>query len=295
MIPQVVSPGAARRRAQGPRRRRRIRPSAARPATRRRSRPRAPSSPSARTAPAPGAAGSCSSTSSRAARWTSTGSARSRSRSCSDAGLVSDAADLYRPDARSSSSSSRASARSRRASLARARSSASKERPFGRVLFAIGHRGGRRRHRAQPRPALPHRSTRCSAATPRADRGDAGRRAEDGRDRSPSSSPTTQMRELIADLREVGLRFEEEGPPPGEGPLRGQDVRADRHAARPHRASRRRSGSSPPAGASPRRCRRRPTTSWPATSRARSSRRPSGSASTVLDEPGLLGLLDGAS
>jgi DNA ligase (NAD+) len=28
-----------------------------------------------------------------------------------------------------------------------------------------------------------------------------------------------QMRELIADLREQGLRFEEEGPPPGEGPL----------------------------------------------------------------------------
>jgi DNA ligase (NAD+) len=28
-----------------------------------------------------------------------------------------------------------------------------------------------------------------------------------------------QMRELIADLREQGLKFEEEGPPPGEGPL----------------------------------------------------------------------------
>ena len=30
------------------------------------------------------------------------------------------------------------------------------------------------------------------------------------------------MRALIADLRELGLRFEEEGPPPGEGPLAGQ-------------------------------------------------------------------------
>jgi DNA ligase (NAD+) len=29
-----------------------------------------------------------------------------------------------------------------------------------------------------------------------------------------------KMRELIADLRALGLRFEEEGPPPGEGPLR---------------------------------------------------------------------------
>ena len=27
------------------------------------------------------------------------------------------------------------------------------------------------------------------------------------------------MESLIADLREQGLRFEEEGPPPGEGPL----------------------------------------------------------------------------
>jgi DNA ligase (NAD+) len=30
------------------------------------------------------------------------------------------------------------------------------------------------------------------------------------------------MRELIADLRGLGLRFEEEGPPPGEGPLAGK-------------------------------------------------------------------------
>ena len=28
------------------------------------------------------------------------------------------------------------------------------------------------------------------------------------------------MRELIRDLRAVGLRFEQEGPPPGAGPLR---------------------------------------------------------------------------
>jgi DNA ligase (NAD+) len=28
------------------------------------------------------------------------------------------------------------------------------------------------------------------------------------------------MRELIADLRAFDLRFEQEGPPPGEGPLR---------------------------------------------------------------------------
>ena len=40
---------------------------------------------SAPTAPAPGARGSCSSTSSRAARWTSTASARSRWRCCRSA------------------------------------------------------------------------------------------------------------------------------------------------------------------------------------------------------------------
>jgi DNA ligase (NAD+) len=32
------------------------------------------------------------------------------------------------------------------------------------------------------------------------------------------------MRELIADLREQGLQFEEEGPPPGEGPLAGKTL-----------------------------------------------------------------------
>jgi DNA ligase (NAD+) len=31
-----------------------------------------------------------------------------------------------------------------------------------------------------------------------------------------------KLRAVIADLRELGLRFEEEGPPPGEGPLRDQ-------------------------------------------------------------------------
>ena len=33
-----------------------------------------------------------------------------------------------------------------------------------------------------------------------------------------------QMVQLIADLREQGLSFEEEGPPPGEGPLAGKTL-----------------------------------------------------------------------
>ncbi len=32
------------------------------------------------------------------------------------------------------------------------------------------------------------------------------------------------MRALIADLRELGLRFHEEGPPPSEGPLAGKTL-----------------------------------------------------------------------
>jgi DNA ligase (NAD+) len=31
-----------------------------------------------------------------------------------------------------------------------------------------------------------------------------------------------KMRALLADLRELGLRVEEEGPPPGDGPLAGK-------------------------------------------------------------------------
>ena len=85
VIPQVLSPAPHVAEQQGAARRRRGRPSAARRATRRRSSPRTPSSRSARTASAPAASGSCSSTSSRAGRWTSTGSARSRSARCRSA------------------------------------------------------------------------------------------------------------------------------------------------------------------------------------------------------------------
>ncbi|MCW3018543.1 MAG: ligA, partial [Solirubrobacterales bacterium] len=33
-----------------------------------------------------------------------------------------------------------------------------------------------------------------------------------------------RMRKLIGDLRELGLRFHEEGPPPSEGPLAGKTL-----------------------------------------------------------------------
>jgi DNA ligase (NAD+) len=97
---------------------------------------------------------------------------------------------------------------------------ASKDRPFGVVLFAIGIEGvgyvtGRNL-------AAQFRSIDALlAATPE-------QIAE-----TPGIGPIVarlihdqladeQMRALIADLRALGLKFEEEGPPPGEGPLAGK-------------------------------------------------------------------------
>jgi len=93
----------------------------------------------------------------------------------------------------------------------------SKETPFGRILFAIGIEGvgfvtGRNL-------AQRFRSIDALLAA------DADQIAE-----TPGIGPKVaalihdqladpQMRALIDDLRSVGLRFEEEGPPPGEGPL----------------------------------------------------------------------------
>ena len=76
VIPQVLSPAPHVAERERPPAVATIRRSGARSARRRRSSPRTRCSRSARTATAPAAAGSCSRTSS--ARWTSTGSARSR-------------------------------------------------------------------------------------------------------------------------------------------------------------------------------------------------------------------------
>ena len=100
-----------------------------------------------------------------------------------------------------------------------------------------------------------------------------------------------QMEALIADLREQGLRFEQEGPPPGEGPLAGKTLvltgtlpELTREQATETDPGRGRPGDRLGARA-------RPTTSSPARARAPSSRRPSGWGSPVLDEAGLLALL----
>jgi DNA ligase (NAD+) len=97
---------------------------------------------------------------------------------------------------------------------------ASKERPFGRVLFAIGIEGvgdvtGRNlATRFRTIEALEAATPEEIAETPGIGPIVAGLIAEQLADE--------QMRALIEDLRGVGLKLADEGPPPGEGPLRDQ-------------------------------------------------------------------------
>jgi DNA ligase (NAD+) len=96
---------------------------------------------------------------------------------------------------------------------------ASRQRPFSRVLFAIGiEEVGEvtaRNLAAQFRTidALLEASVEQIEQTPGVGPKMAARIAE-----QLAEAP---MRELIERLRAAGLRFEEEGPPPGEGPLAG--------------------------------------------------------------------------
>jgi DNA ligase (NAD+) len=93
----------------------------------------------------------------------------------------------------------------------------SKETPFGRVLFAIGIEGvgfvtGRNlAQRFRSIDALLEASTEQIAETPGIGPKVAALIHEQLAD--------PLMRDLIADLRSEGISFEEEGPPPGEGPL----------------------------------------------------------------------------
>src|SRR4051794_39205183 len=97
---------------------------------------------------------------------------------------------------------------------------ASKERPFGVVLFAIGIEGvgyvtGRSlADRFRTIDALLDATPEQIAETQGIGPIVATLIAEQLADE--------QMRSLIADLRQVGLKFEQEGPPPGEGPLAGK-------------------------------------------------------------------------
>jgi DNA ligase (NAD+) len=96
---------------------------------------------------------------------------------------------------------------------------ASRERPFARVLFAIGieevgeitarNLAARFGDIDRLLAATPQEIEQTSGVGPKMAATIAEQLARDG------------MRELIARLRDAGLRFREEGPPPGEGPLAG--------------------------------------------------------------------------
>ena len=97
---------------------------------------------------------------------------------------------------------------------------ASKERGFGRVLFAIGleevgYVTGRNlalRFRTIDAllAATPEQILETSGVGPKM------------AERIHEQLADEHMRALIDDLRQVGVRMEEEGPPPGEGPLAGK-------------------------------------------------------------------------
>jgi DNA ligase (NAD+) len=97
---------------------------------------------------------------------------------------------------------------------------ASRDRPFGRVLFAIGLEevgfvtGRNLAQQFRSIDALMAATAEQIAQAP----GVGPKMAETIA--SQLADPT--MRDLIADLRAQGLQFEVEGPPPGEGPLAGR-------------------------------------------------------------------------
>ena len=99
---------------------------------------------------------------------------------------------------------------------------ASKRQPFGRLLFALGIEevgSVTGRNVAQQFRMI----DALLAASPE--------QIEETQGVGPKMAQTIHdqladpaMRELIEDLMEEGLRFEEEGPPPGQGPLAGQSL-----------------------------------------------------------------------
>jgi len=135
-----------------------------------------------------------------------------------DSGLVRTAGDFYRLDAEQLTALERMGEQSADNLLRSI--DASRQRPFGSVLFAIGIEGvgyvTGRNLAAQFRT-----SDALLAATP------------EQIAQTPGIGPIVaqlikdqladpKMVDLIGDLRALGLQLEQEGPPPGEGPLRDQ-------------------------------------------------------------------------
>ncbi len=137
-----------------------------------------------------------------------------------DRGLVRTAADFYRLTAEQLIELERFGEVSARNAVAAIE--ASKARPFGRVLFAIGIEGigavtGRNlAQRFRSIDALMGAGAEQIANTPGIGP-IVGQLVHD-------QLGGEQMRALIEDLRSLGLRLEEEGPPPGEGPLADKTV-----------------------------------------------------------------------
>ena len=100
---------------------------------------------------------------------------------------------------------------------------ASKQRPFARVLFALGIEevgevtGRNLAQRFRNIDAL-------LAATPEEIAETPGIGEKMARLDPLAARTTSGCAALIADLREIGLRFDEEGPPPSEGPLAGKTL-----------------------------------------------------------------------
>ena len=97
-----------------------------------------------------------------------------------------------------------------------------RERPFGRVLFGIGLEevgevtGRNLAQQFRSIDTLTAASAEEIARTP-----GVGPKMADS---IHEQLARPEMRELIADLRASGLRFELAGPPPGEGPLAGKTL-----------------------------------------------------------------------
>ena len=225
--------GAARRRAHGPRAAAASRRRAARSATRRRSSPRAPSSPSARTACCPGAPVAAAQAL-RLARGDGhrrprreAGRAAAGARAwCATAGR------LLPADRRAARSSSRATARSRRDRLVDAIEALQGARRSGACCSRSASRGSA----SSPAATSPSASARSTRCWPRRRRQIA---------ETPGIGPIVAelIHEQLADDADAradrrparaGPAARGGGAAAGRGPAGRQDVRAHRHAARPH-------------------------------------------------------------
>ena len=182
--------------------------------------PPTPCSRCAPTAPAPSARGSCSSCSSPAAPWTSTGSARSRSACSRSTGSCAPPGDYYRLSERPErllelEGFAEISVRNLLAAIEH-----SKERPFARVLFALGIE-------EVGEVTARNLAQRFRAIDALLDAGEEQLEETPGVGAKMAHSIHAQlhdphMREVIEDLRRIGLRFAEAGPPPSQGPLAGK-------------------------------------------------------------------------